>query len=280
MGMIRGALVTVFTILLFLSLFSSAIFLTMSMSLNLNVIKPEIEGIVDNLIRNQTTIASDIDRDLVDMQVFCQNNTELTRLYLDFPVTIPCETVSQGSESIIAYTIGDLVEKNYYKEYDCNFRDCFSEEGNPFFLISKHSKDYWNGWFIWSLIISIVFSVLIFVFMESRNNLPFLLGILFIMVSLPLLGMGKLLGLLIGWESAQIFGAFFTKSYTTFLIFLVLGVIAIGLGLVLKFLSVGRFISKIFKKDKKVSKEELKEGLKEVLKEDSESKKSKKSKKK
>ena len=97
-----------------------------------------------------------------------------------------------------------------------------------------------------------------------------------IVVSLPFLGIGKLLSLIIGWEYAQIFGVFLTSSYPVFLIFFVSGIILISVGIVLKFLSAGRTIGNIFGGEKeKVSKKGIKEEIRKELKVEKVSKKKK-----
>ncbi len=263
MGLIRGALVTIFTILLFLSLFATASSLTISMSLNYNVIKPEVHSIVSDIILNQTEIPEEIEKGLANMQLYCQNNSVLVQENEDYTFELPCEVVNQGTEAIILYAIEDIVEETYYKEYDCDFMNCFEEEAPPFFLFSKHAQGYFMGWFYISLLISIALMVLLFFFIESKTSLPLVLGVVLIVLSFIFLGIGKLLSLIIGWEYAQIVLAFFTQSYTIFLIFLILGIVSIGVGIVLKFLSVGSFFARIFKKDEKITKKDLKEAIEE-----------------
>ena len=269
MGFIRGALVTILTILLFVSLFSTAAFLTVSMSLDYNVIKPEIHTIVNNIILNQTDMDEQFDEALKGMQFYCQTNTVFSQpieeegLFENYSLEIPCEVVKQGTDSIITYLIDDLVEKNYYKEYDCGFMDCFEQEGSPFFLLSEHTRDYFKGWFYTGLIVSIILAGLLFFFVESKTSFPFFLGAILIVVSFIFLGIGKLLPLLIGWEYAQIVLAFFTQSYPIFLVFLILGIVSIGIGIILKFLFIGRFFANLFKKDEKLTKKDLKEAIEE-----------------
>ena len=266
--MIRGGLVTLLTIVLFITLLCSAGFLTITMSLNFNAVKPKIVSTVDDIIRNQTDVAEQIDNDLVDMQIHCQNNTEFVREYTGYVFEIPCETISQGTEEIVKYTVNDLVERVYYQDYDCKLRDCFSQEENVFFLFSKHSQNYWRGWFWKSLIISILLVVGLFFLMMDRFSLPFLVGIITIIVSLPFLGFGKLLGLVTGWEYAMVLALFFTKAYTTFVIYFVAGIVLIGIGLVLKFLSAGRFIGKALGMEDRAKKAKIKEEVKAEIKEE------------
>jgi len=274
MGFIRGALVTITTILLFVSLLSTGIFLTISLSLNYNVIKPEVQTIVQGIILEENNV-NGIDTAIVAMQLYCKqtNNTMFVHNLEGYDIEIPCDVINQGSEAVINHTVDDLVEQNYYKEYDCEFMDCFNQEGPPFFLLSKHSKDYFNHWFYICFIISILLAIGLFFFAQSKNGYPFLIGILLIVASLPFLGIGKIISMVIGWEYAEIFSAFFTQSYAIFLIYIILGIIAIGTGIVLKFLSIGRFFGKLFKKDEKVTKEDIKDSVKEVIKEENKSKK-------
>lgn len=273
MGIIRGALVTLITILLFGSLFLTGSFLTLSMSLNYQVIQLKV---VDTLIE-QTNISDQISSELEDMQDYCQNNTHYMKTFENYSIDIPCSIINQDSEeTIVNYIVSSVVEKNYYKEYDCNFMDCFVQDGNPFFVFSEHSKDYFNSWFYKSLIISLVLAGLIFVFMEKRNNLFFLLGIVLIILSFLFLGIGKIVSLIIGWEFAQIVGVLFTQSYSVFMIFIISGIVLIGMGILLKFLSFGRFIERLFRRDEKVNKEDVKKEIKEAIKEEKKSKKSKK----
>ena len=280
MGFIRGALVTITTILLFVSLFSTAAFLTVSMSLDYDVIKPEIKNIISEIGLEQTGFSEQVDEIVTTMQLYCQTsgNTVFSYNVEEYSVEIPCTTIDQGSEAIIDYAIDDLVEENYYKEYDCEFRDCIEEEG-PIVFLSKHSQDYFFSWFYIALAVSVLLGVLLFFFMESKGGYPFLLGALLVVVSLPFLGVGKLISAVVGWEYAQIFSAFFTQSYTTFLIFIILGVISIGIGIILKFLAVGRFFGGLFKKEEKLTKKDIKDGIKEVIQETKEKKPRKKKKK-
>lgn len=268
MGFIRGALVTITSILLFVSLFSTAGLLTISMSLDYNVIKPEIKNIINEVGLEQTGFSEHIDEAILTMQLYCQNTNVTTFSYNieQYNFNIPCEIINQGSEAVVNYALDDFVEDTYYKEYDCEFTDCFAQESPPLFLLSKHSQDYWYSWFYIALIVSVALAVLLFFFMQSKTNYPFLLGALFIVVSLPFLLAGKLVSTVVGWEYAQILGSFFTQAYTVFLIFIVLGVISLGIGIVLKFLSIGRFFGNLFKKDDKVTKKDLKEAVEEIKK--------------
>ena len=182
MGLIRGGLLTLVSILLFLSLFATNTFLTMSMSLSHDAVKPKLISVVDDILRNQTSMAEDIDKNLEEMQIYCRNHSIFTRKISEpeFVLEIPCDIVANGSEAIITYAINDLVETNYYKNYDCNFWQC--EYNPPFYLFSQKAQNYWKSWLYWSLFASLILIVLAFLLTEKsypyyqlfRNDILFL----------------------------------------------------------------------------------------------------------
>jgi len=249
MGLIRGGLLTFVSILLFLSLFAMNSFWTISTSLEYDVLKPELVSVVSDVIRNQTSDASDMDDALAGMQRLCLNNTEITQKFGDNVFTLPCETVNQGSEAVITYAITSLVEEKYYEEYNCSFWECSYTP--PYHLVSAKAQSYWNGWFYIALMVSLALAAAAFFLLEDRNNLPILLGGLLILSALPFARVSWLLSLLGYWDFLQFFALFFSQAYGVFLISFIIGILLLGVGLVLKFLEIGKFINKLFRSDKK-----------------------------
>jgi len=249
MGLIRGGLLTFAAILLFLSLFSVGIFWTISMSLKYDNIKTELIPIISDVIRNQSTIAEEMDNSVGGMQALCVNQTEVVQKFGDDVYTFPCETINQGSEAVITYAITYLLEQKYYQEYDCRFWECSYTP--PYHFVSAKAQIYWGGWFYWSLLASLALAAAIFFLVENKHNFPFVLGGLMIISSSILLLVPWFLSLLGYWDFLQFFVVFFSKSYTVFITMFVSGVIILGIGVVLKFLGIGEFIGKLFGKDKK-----------------------------
>jgi len=269
MGMIRGALLTFVAVLLFVSLFSMNTTWTIAKSLKYDNIKPELITVINDVIRSQTTVASSIDSNLKNMQLICQNNTEIVQKFEDEVYTIPCDVVGQGSEAVITYVVSDLVEQNYYKEYDCNFWECSYDP--PYHLVSAKAQSYWSGWFYMALLVSILLAVGAFFLIENKRGLPFMLGGLVILSALPFVRVSWLLSLLGTWEFLRFFTVFFSKAYAVFITMFVLGLVLIGIGIVLKFMAFGNFLSKLFGGKSKsgkvaVDKEKLKQEIKEEIK--------------
>ena len=305
MGLIRGGLVTLCSIALFLALFLTAGFLTISMSLSHDVLKPELKENIMEIINNENIISGTLDEFILPMREYCDDlnisveeenlndlenvsiseelNLENVSVDLEenftgymqeisgFDIEVPCEIVYGDSEEVLDYIIDDLIEKTYYKEYDCKFFDCFSKEKNPMFVFSNHSKGYFNSLFYKCLIFSLLIAGLIFLFVENKNSFPFIVGIILVVVSLPILLMSRIVSLLVNWEYTHMLGVFFTQSSFVFLIFIILGVVSIGIGILLKFLSFGRFIGRFFGfggGSGKVSKEQIKSEVREVIQEE------------
>ncbi len=258
MGIIRGGLVALISIMLFLSLLSMNIFMTMSLSLKYDVIKPKLS----NLILN--TAKENIDINQFDnlIKLYCQNNNS-------FPIKdfindsfvvdeeISCDlALQEGSEAVLKDMIDKGIDKSYYAEYNCTVFNC--NEGNEenqqafsiqkfLFLFSEQIKDYWKKWFYWTIVLSIILCSLLFFLMENRSSFPFLVGGLLIVASLPFLGLDWLI-MKLTKEYFQFVLLYFSKSYFTFLFGTILGVVLIILGIAVKFLNIGDKIFGFFRK--------------------------------
>ncbi|MBD3247435.1 hypothetical protein GF378_02335 [Candidatus Pacearchaeota archaeon] len=296
MGFIRSILVTLISVLLFLTLLSTNTFFTFTNSLEYETLEPELTSAVTEIV-NDSIDLSVLDDNLPAVAVYCNqpgvseislsrisdqiqeiqenqdmeviNNSESDQIpgenlssdieeYGFSDYVIPCNMITQGSTEIISYLVSKKIEGQYYKEYDCEFWDCVSTSEIPFFLISQKARDYWKGWFYWAVLASIVLAIILFVFIEVKSSGPFFIGGLLIIASLPFLGMGWLLTLVSGWTYARILTLFFTKSFVTFLISFTIGIVFILIGIVLKFLDIGNKISGWFNigKSSKPSKSE------------------------
>ncbi len=289
MGMIRGGLLTLVAILLFLSLFAMNTFGTISMSLDYDSLKPEMTNVVSEIIRDQIDITESIDLSMIGSQLICQNNnTEIVQEFGGKVYTIPCEIISQGSEAVVTYIIGDFVEQVYYDEYDCDFWDCSYTP--PYHLVSSKAKSYWSGWFYTALVISLLLAVGGFFLIENKKSYPFMLGGLIFISVLPFAKVSWLLALLGSWEFLSFFTIFFAKAYSVFIIMFILALVLVGVGIVLKFMSIVNFFSRLFGKSKNgkvavvndlstqpphIDKEKLKQEIKEEMKAENKKKKSK-----
>jgi hypothetical protein len=170
MGLIRGGAFVIVSVILFLSLLVGGIFLTLSMSLDYEVVKVDLGVTINELVQNQFDLSSSIRGKLPLMEIYCQNNSEYVFNEEGYTFTIPCEVVANGTEAIVEQGVADLIEDAYYAEYDCGFWDCFEKTDKPFFFVSEHAKDYWKSKFNWSLLIMLVCFGLMLLVAEVRSN--------------------------------------------------------------------------------------------------------------
>lgn len=261
MGFIRKGLIVILSILLFLSLLVGNIFLTLNLSLEYNNIKPELVSVIKGVLETQMESLEELGEGFEFMQLYCQNNSEFVVKYDEIGNTlvIPCNVISQGSEAVVNYGINKFVEDVYYKNYDCEFLDCFKRTGTPFFLISEQARDYWNSKFYFFICISLILTALIFFLVEHKTNLLIITGSLLAISALPFIKFNSLLSFISDNSFLQFFTVFFTKAYTVFLISFISGLVILGVGVGLKLWRIGTG------KDKKVSNNKAKEIVKKEI---------------
>lgn len=266
MGIIRGGLLVIASVLLFLLFLVGNFLLTFNLSLDYENVKPEIASIVNDMAQEEFDLNQKINEIYPEMVLYCENNSEYVFSEQGYTFVIPCSVVAGGSESIIEYGTNSLIEDVYYDEYDCGFWNCFKETEQPFFLVSKKSQDYFLGKFYLVLFSSIALIALMFFLVEKKTNLPIIVGVL--------LGVSALLFVKFDWLFSftsenyflQFFTIFFSKSFTVFLISFILGLLILVVGIILKLFVVGFKISNLFtKKGKGVSKKEVKGIVKQEI---------------
>ena len=171
-----------------------------------------------------------------------------------------CEKVILGKEQLTNSVMKSSVDEIYYRQYNCNFFDCLSKTGSPFFLVSKKAVDYWNSKFYLSILISFILLILIFFLLKNKLNLFFVAGFSFIFSSLPLLKLQSFLLFLIklsfnlfssnsllngfGYINSvdpniilSVISVFFSQYSLAFLVMFILGILLVVAGIVLKFWS-------------------------------------------
>jgi len=257
MGFIRGGFLVIASVLFFVALLAGNLFLTVTMSLDYEVIKPALISAVKEVVENELDLDEVVNGKFENMTLYCQNNSEFVFSEEERTFVIPCEVVSQGPEAVIDHGINGLVEGIYSEEtegiYGIN-------------LISENSKAYWKSLFYFSLIAIVILFILIFFLVEKKSNSFIMAGILLIISSLPFAKLDVLVDLLaepiislalpagvdISVSSlAGLILLFFTKSYSVFILILILGIIVLIIGLILKFFGVGFKINEFFSRSKK-----------------------------
>lgn len=256
MGVFRGGLLVIVSILLFLTLLLGNIFLVLSISLQYDNVRDALVPLIQeftedksNLIVEDFDLTEEMEEAQEVMRDYCNNNTEYVFSEGGYTFVVPCELANETPETLFETGIDIIVEQTYYKEYDCDFWNCFGDEGLPFFLISEKAKDYWKEKFYFSLIASLIFVVLMFFLVGHKQNLPILFGGLLAISSLPLLKLESLASVIGGDAAAGFTSFFFSSSGGVFWVLFIIGLVILGSGIAWRILTLDSIKKKFSKKD-------------------------------
>jgi uncharacterized protein (DUF2132 family) len=333
MSFIRGGGLFIFSIILFVILIISGLFLTISLSLNYEVVKPELSMVVSDVVESNFDIKNDLDEEYGSLLNYCESHDSFGYDYLDENITVPCyiieqslgstinfvalqhtkvgndqeahikleadaaenyndvldyckshnsylfednkssydftfpcETVALGVPSIIEYATSDLVDEIYYKNYDCDFVDCFEATGTPFFLFSLHTKNYFKRKFIFLILGAIACAFLMFLFAERKGTALILTGLaltvspFFIRVIFNIL-LSLFTNSLYGFvdlDFSLFITPFFSKLGFVRILYLICGFILLGLGIFFRLWTFSATKKKFSHKDvQKIVKKEI-----------------------
>jgi hypothetical protein len=269
MGIIRGGLLVIVSVLLFVSLFAGLILLTMSWSLNYSNVKVELGGVLKDNLKDKIGVVELVGDDYVKMQEYCKLYSDYAITYENMTITIPCSVILEGQDAIVNKGIDEFVEKIYFEQYDCSFWKCFETQKVPFFLVSSKAQAYWYSKFNYVLMLIALLSICGFLLAEKKSNFFLITSILVVIAVIPFAKMDWLISLT-GKTAEGLLSVFFSKSYSVFIRGLFIGIILLLIGILLKFFNIGFKIQSIFSKfgkskdEKEEKKPEVKEKKEEV----------------
>ncbi len=260
MGVIRGFLLVIVAVLLFLSLISASLFWTLSLSLNYENVQRQSTMIIKDFLGDNLNVSSVIPQYMPMIQSYCKNHSNLSYVFnaAGYTFDISCSSVSQGSDKIIEEGIKSLVNKVYYKEYDCNFWDCFVPTEPPLFLVSEKTHNVLVNNFSFSLVISIILAIGLFFLIEKKTNWPILVGGFLLINFFLFVKLDYLLSLFSDKMISKFLTIFFAEAYTVSVYALAGAVVLLAIGIVLKIFKLGFFIEKNVLKFGKLKEEKAK----------------------
>jgi hypothetical protein len=233
MGLIKGGIVTIISFLLLCSFFFLNTSLTLTRSLEYDVVHGEIAKTVNDLI-----VSSSLQDKFLSFKQgtdsFCLNNSEYVFSSVGHAFVINCSLLDSSFEEIIDSNVERMTQDIYYKEYDCGFFDCISKTHSPEFLVSKHTRDYWNSKFYLALVLSLILIGVLLFFVENRYNLPIWSGIVLIISSLPFMKIDWFIGLFSKLPILDFMNVFISQGYSVFLTMFPIGIALIVLGVILR----------------------------------------------
>lgn len=248
MGVIRGGLLIIVSIVLFFSLLAVNSFLTLSSSLEYENVQEEVSPLMYQFTNGSSSIVDELEiegfnlSEVTDevfeiMEDYCKEHDDYVFSFEGHVISIPCSHLESGKEAVFEEAISDLIEGMYYKDYDCDFWNCLSKEKSPFFLISQKAKDYWYGKFYSCLIFSLILLILIFLLVEQKMNFPIVFGGILIAASLPLLKIQEFIAFIIPQKASIIslfLGILFSNAMNVFWISFIIGLVLVLFGIILR----------------------------------------------
>lgn len=261
MGFIRGSVFVIISVMFFITLLVMNSVWVISSSLDYDNVKKELVPIVKETLRENTNITSSINlEEYPKIQQYCENMSESDEYIFNtgnYTFVVPCSSLSNGTESVIDSAVDSFIYQQYYKEYSCDFWNCFDKETLPTFVVSQHSKDYWQGKLYLSILAAFILAGLMFLFIEKKTNLLLVAGSLVILSSLLFAKLEIFITWMINWLLTspinldvflKFFSIVFTQSSKVFLIMLIMGLALLAFGIILKFFSIGFKIEEFFSK--------------------------------
>ncbi|MEK6945216.1 MAG: hypothetical protein AABW63_00285 [Nanoarchaeota archaeon] len=279
MGLIRGGLLIIFGILLFISILATAIFWNLTLSLENQNLKSNLADIVVGQIEQHYGGIQSIQDRLPVIQSYCQNNTDYVFQENGQVFVVSCDVAGQGQEAVAKNVVANFIDRSYYTEYSCGFWNCFKQGDIPFFLASKQAHDYWQSKLYFVLLTSLILLALVLLFAKDRTGVPFIVGAFMIVSGLIVLKVDVLFSLF-GQTLYQFISVFFNQSFYVFLKFLFFGIGIIIIGIILKIFKTGfkfsNLMEKIRLRKNSMSKDEVKEIVKKEVAKSKDEKKRKK----
>jgi len=254
MGVIRGLLVVVGSVLLFLSLLSVTFFWVSSSSLNYENLQDSAPSVIMDFLE-EVNVTSIIDSNYNLIQTYC-NSSYANSNYVfkegNYTFDIPCESVSQGRDTMVQEGVKNILYKIYYTEYNCNFFDCLKV--SPFFLISERAYNYLDAKFYFFLFVSFILIIALFLFIEKKTNTFILTGSLMIISALIFVKIDSFFALFYDKIFFRILGIFFSQSFSVSVSLFITGIILLMIGFIFKIFRIGFKISGLISKLKTIEK--------------------------
>jgi hypothetical protein len=260
MGVIRGFLLVIIAVLLFLSIVTASLFWTLSLSLNYDNVQKQSTTIIKDFLGNTANISSIMSQYYPLIKSYCQNHSNLSYVFSSTGYTfdIPCSSVANRTDKIIEAGITSVVSKFYYKQYNCSFLDCFVPTEPPLFLISEKTHNFLLNKAYFFLVLSVILSAGVFLLIQKKSNWPIVVGAFFLITFLLFVKLDYLLSMFSDKMISKFLAIFFAEAYTVSVYALVATVVLLLVGIVLKIFKIGFFIEKNVLKFGKLKEEKKK----------------------
>jgi len=248
MGAIRGLLLVFVSVLLFLTFILGNLALTLSISLNYNNLEKQATTVLKDVIQEKMNVQALVESYYPVIQTYCQTSSEYVFNSGGFTITIPCSIASQGTDAILDKAIKDAMHDIYYKDYGCDFIDCFQKSEIPLFLISEKSYNYIHSKLLLLLLVAVVLLAAMFLLVQKKSNAFILAGSLLIISSLLFFKLDVFFSFISDKTILKILGIISSNAFFIAIRVLIAGIVLILAGIIMKIFKIGFFISNLLSK--------------------------------
>ncbi len=236
MGALRIIGIVLLTIVFIPILIISNIITTINFSYHHNTLSENLKPLIISTVSEQTSNFSEqeINKGITEV-CSIQNNVTMQ----DY--VIPCSEISSNNalNDIFLYVFNEI----YYKNYNCDFIDCYEEENMPFVLLSETTDKNINKIFLISIGIILLFLTAYFFLLKKRKYFFFSSGVAFILFSPISIFLKRILrslqlekiGLPENMPLNNAINLIFKGAGATFWIWFLIGLVLISLSIFLKF---------------------------------------------
>jgi len=268
MSFIRGAAIIILSTIIFLAFFAGNIFLTLSWSMEHDTLQSEVQNISSELIE-QYNLLETINENKGILELYCQATNYFSINEMGIQLNIPCNILLADTQTLVNYTVTQVFDQIYYKDYPCQIWDCIKQEEQPLVLISEKAQNYWKSKFLLTFFISLACFILFLIITKDKSVPLLVTGILSMIAALPFKKLDLILKIIPDSTIANIVGIFLTKAPNVFWTFFLIGIGLIIIGIAFKFLKIGLRISRLFTRKESApepTKEEIQREVKKEIK--------------
>ena len=267
MSFLKGAVIFLVSLVLFITLFFANVFLNLTWSLEHDTLKPNLIQFTNKFI-DKVGIGDGINTSLSSMELYCMTHTNYIFMQEDIGVEVPCSIIDTGAENSISYVIEYIIDKVYYDEYNCEFWNCVKTSKIPFVLISEKAKFYWYDKFKLMIYIAFFAFALSFILLKKKSNAFINAGILTLAAAILFKQFDWVLKIFPDNSLFEFLDIFLAKSLNILIIMCIIGTLLLIIGILFRFFNIGTRISNIFRRrgeKKEISDESIKEMVNKEL---------------
>jgi len=197
MSWVKKTGVSIFTIILLITLILSGVLLTLTLSLRYNQVHDPLKDLAKTQLSEQVT-QEEIDQYYFFILESCKNQTEyyFNEQGSGLELRLPCDEIKvAGSEGFLDLASEHIIKDIYNREYTCTLTTCMSssESTDRAFYVSKQAQRIAIKYYIISIIIALVMILFIFFLAETRASWAMIVGTTLIISSFAFFNFGIIL---------------------------------------------------------------------------------------